>query len=379
MAVKDKTQSLLSGTLPTMQETGKPIADATANLQTLKGQHHPGTLPLFQKTMQGISERVYKARQSSDMQAIGGTMNPSQVSGGTMSSILGWLEGNRGKDVSSMYSSTMQGFMKSQEMISGEIKYLTEMRYNMKNDLDKFKIDLSKNFPGVFNDLSSKEQQDMEGGVIPDSLYKKMDTWSKDVYEREMKWEEEDREMERAINEIDIEYKTAQTDKIKSEAKEKLDIAQNFMEDVKSMNSSLAKLRKPSWTYEGVETPSVKPYNTQEEVQEELLKFKSKYGGKVEDDTMFAIDEYMNNNLSPEERNPSPVGVVTAEAKSEMELVQRLQESDAVVSRMERMYGDEYGDKYEILRKLYASDEAGNKEQAKRLSEALDLQMAYPE
>jgi len=84
MAVKDKTQSLLSGTLPTMQETGKPIADATANLQTLKGQHHPGTLPLFQKTMQGISERVYKARQSSDMQAIGGTMNPSQVSGGTM-------------------------------------------------------------------------------------------------------------------------------------------------------------------------------------------------------------------------------------------------------------------------------------------------------
>lgn len=362
MAKKEETPSLISGTLPSLQDTGKPLADVNANLSTLKGQFHPGTLPLFQNVMSSISERVYKARQTSDMDTIGGVMDPTKVSGGTMSGILGWLEGNRGKDISSMYGSTMQGFIKSQEMVSGEIKYLTEMRYNMKNDLNKFKVDLAKNFPGVFNEMSSKDRQELDGGNIPDSLYSKMDNWSKDVYEREMRWEEEDRAMAKAMNELNMEYKQAQTDELKSEIAKKKELAGSFFGDIQGYKDTLAKLRQPKIANEGALptiTSPARPYNTPEELNEIELKIRNKYGKDIEESTMQSAIDSLWYGSEPEVRKKRALTTTTSTFGSQMELEQQQKEDEQeqTVEAMREKYGSV--DKWKLLEMVTSDEDIG--------------------
>ena len=88
MAKKKKGTSDLTpiqelSSMPTLQDTGGGLNDVNANLGTLKDQYHPGSLPAFQATMQGLSERVYKQRQTQELGTITGIMDPSKVSGGT--------------------------------------------------------------------------------------------------------------------------------------------------------------------------------------------------------------------------------------------------------------------------------------------------------
>lgn len=330
-----KKPSLLSGTLPTLQETGKPITDATANIDSLKGQYYPGTLGVFRDTMGAIAERAYKSRQTSDMKTLGGYMDPTKVSGGQFSNILGWVEGNRGRDISDMYGESMRAYTKTQELIGDDIKYFTDLRDKMKTNLQEFRATLAKDFPGVYQNMSSKERQDLEDGNIPDTLYDKMDEWSKDVYDRKLQWERDDRAMAKTIHDLDVAYKQAQTDEIRAEIAEKQKVVGGATDKMTELRESLAKKRQSfsdlevktqeqmdMGDYEGsgysAGSALTKPYNSPEDVAAAILEWTDWAGDNLSPETVEAGINSLYYSLAPQSR-PVSTGIETAEHKMEME------------------------------------------------------------
>lgn len=194
-----KKKTTLTGTLnpieeatamPEQVDTGRPLTDVETNLANAQAKYRPGSLTAFQKVMQGISQRVYAQKQNTDMGAISGYINPTQVSGGNFSNIMGWLEQERGKPISEIYSSTMKAYMTSQEMLQNDIQNLRTMKYNIQNNIQQFKLDLIKNAPGVYESLSNKDKKSIEVGMPSKSVYALMDEFTKDVYDRQKKMED---------------------------------------------------------------------------------------------------------------------------------------------------------------------------------------------
>jgi len=185
--------------MPTLKDSGGGLKELTSNIETLKNVYHPGSLPAFQATMQGISERVYKARQAQELGTMSGFMDPSKVSGGTFSNTLGWLEQSRGKSISDTYNSSMNAYTQTQSQLSNDIQNLESMRTNMINNANQFKSDLITKMPGVYETLSPSERKSLNNGTTPASVYSKMDSWSKAVYDREIQWEEQDRRLKEFV------------------------------------------------------------------------------------------------------------------------------------------------------------------------------------
>jgi len=337
-----KGSSDLSGTLnpiqgmqslPQMVDTGNPLQDVNTNLGTLKEGYHPGTLPLFQQVMAGIAERTYANRQSSEMGTISGIMDPSKVSGGTFSNVLGWLEKNRGVDISRTYQSSMNAYTSSQETLSKEIQFLENMRQDMETDIRKFKTDLITNFPGVYEGLSEKEKKDIDFGNTPKSLYQKMDSWAKDVYDRKLRWEEEDRSMDRAMQEVDKQLKLAQTDDIKTDIAEKKNISLDFIEDFSGFKQDLIKLRDKG-NYTAL-------YNTVDDYNEVVTRLEAEYGKRLSKETLESAKDSLMLSLSPEDR--ASINRTTGEETFESKMNYDQQKRELEAQRIVDLYS-QYGD-----------------------------------
>jgi len=327
---KDTTPDMLSQSLPQLQDTGNPLGDVNMNMKNLQSQYYPGMLPTFQKVMGGIAERVYQQRQSSDMNAITPYFNPTQVSGGTMSSVLGWLEGNRGRTVSDLYKTTMQAYQKTQDWIGSELSTLRTLRYNIQNNVQQFKWDMVKNMPGVYESLSDKEKKSIETGSPVKSVYLQLDEWSKDVDERNKKWQDEQRQM--AKEEHDLRMQEGSTSQKKAD----------YITNIMGAMNTLAERRHGTYTNEEINnqemidqgiapgkttgTSESKLYNT---VDDYWTSFFQVMNASSEADPV-EVQSFLSKFLSPSDR----VAVdISGRVSSGIEGMR------AAVDQMERQYG----------------------------------------
>jgi len=161
-----------------------------------------------------------------------GIMDPSKVSGGTFANTLGWLEQSRGKDISTTYAASMNAYTQTQAQLSNDIQSMEAMRYNMNNDIQKFKSELITKMPGAYEGLSKKDRESIENGTPSKSVYEKMDEWSKDIYTRNQAWEEEQKQMQREEHNLKMETGSA--------PKQKLD----FITNIQGAQEWLAKQRE---------------------------------------------------------------------------------------------------------------------------------------
>jgi hypothetical protein len=122
--------TILQGTLATGTPTppkGLTVPDSTGNnktdINTLKGaQNQPSSMVGFQDVLRRSSQEAYNQRQSSELGSLG--FDPSKVSGNLFASVIGRLEANRGKDISSIYKTTMSTYMQVQDTITERLQYL---------------------------------------------------------------------------------------------------------------------------------------------------------------------------------------------------------------------------------------------------------------
>jgi hypothetical protein len=101
---------------------GTDLASLQTDVKTLSSQYHPGLLTNFTTLMQKISQNAYNRRMAASGKITDGQFDPTKVSGSTFSSIIDNLESGAGKDISKMYSSTIDAYTKSQEQIGDAIK-----------------------------------------------------------------------------------------------------------------------------------------------------------------------------------------------------------------------------------------------------------------
>ena len=143
-------QTLETGTgAPTLPTTPKGLIapDLTGNnpndIKTLAGaQQKPSTLLNFQGVMQKTAQQAYNERQSQELGSIG--FDPTKVSGGTFSSIIGNLEANRGADISKIYASTLSTYSKIQDTITSQLESLRALEEQKRQFQENLKLEKKK-------------------------------------------------------------------------------------------------------------------------------------------------------------------------------------------------------------------------------------------
>jgi len=131
----DILKNTLTGTLastpaPPMPK-GLQVPDSTGNVKrdiaNLSGaQKKPSMLMDFQKAMQLTSQTAYNERQTKEMEITGTQFDPTKVSGGTFSNIIGNLESKRGADISKIYKSTMDTYQAVQAQVTQRLQFLEQ-------------------------------------------------------------------------------------------------------------------------------------------------------------------------------------------------------------------------------------------------------------
>lgn len=96
----------------------KDINTVLSNANTLGGTLTPGMGTAFQSVMATVARQNYNARQSSELSQLGKQFDPTKVSGGTFSDIIGWVEAKRGADIGKTYAATMDTY--NQERTTAE-------------------------------------------------------------------------------------------------------------------------------------------------------------------------------------------------------------------------------------------------------------------
>lgn len=114
-----------------------------ADIKTLEGaQQKPSTLMNFQGVMQKTAQQAYNERQSSELGGL--NFDPSKVSGGTFSSIIGNLEAKRGADISKIYASTLNTYVAVQDRITDQLQFLQEMEEKKRQFEEEMKLEKKK-------------------------------------------------------------------------------------------------------------------------------------------------------------------------------------------------------------------------------------------
>jgi hypothetical protein len=111
------------------------------NANTLGGTLTPGMGTAFQSVMATVARQNYHARQSSELAQLGKQFDPTKVSGGTFSDIIGWVEAKRGADIGKTYAATMDTY--NQERTTAEQK--RQFNLNLAFDTLRFQKELKLN------------------------------------------------------------------------------------------------------------------------------------------------------------------------------------------------------------------------------------------
>lgn len=101
--IDETLQNSLSGITSGSPESNTSLATNPMTLKPVKG----GTMPAFQATMKVIADNAYRTRQVGEMQSLSRQFDPTKVSGGTFADIMGYVEQNRGGDISRNYKTAM--------------------------------------------------------------------------------------------------------------------------------------------------------------------------------------------------------------------------------------------------------------------------------
>jgi len=117
----------LKNTLPPLPPRTDPSTMLTGNAKKDIASLEKGAenVEAFSSVMRGIGTRAYDTRQKADLELAGKQFDPTKVSGGTFSSIIGNLEQRRGTDVSKTYTAGMTAFEKQEarkERLASEIR-----------------------------------------------------------------------------------------------------------------------------------------------------------------------------------------------------------------------------------------------------------------
>jgi len=151
-------QGTLGGTLPanpvgftppTLTPTPSPknynkIGDTTKindqNIKTLEGaQRTESQMADFQKIMSMTSRKAYEERQTQELNSVKGQFDPTKVSGGVFSSIIGNLEKERGTDVSKIGQTHMNVYRETQAEVTKRLDYLQNLREKKRQFMTDYK------------------------------------------------------------------------------------------------------------------------------------------------------------------------------------------------------------------------------------------------
>jgi hypothetical protein len=113
------------------------ISTIQSNANAL-GNYTPGMGQAFQSVMATVARQNYNARQSQELSQLGKQFDPSKVSGGTFSDIIGWVEAKRGSDIGKTYAATMDTY--NQERSTAEQR--RQFNLNMAFDTLRFQKEL---------------------------------------------------------------------------------------------------------------------------------------------------------------------------------------------------------------------------------------------
>jgi len=294
-------------TMPEQVDTGKPLADVETNLANAQAKYKPGSLTAFQKVMQGVSQRLYAKKQDSDMGAIAPYMNPTQVSGQTFSSVMEWLEQERGKPLSEIYSSTMKTYITAQEMLQSDIQNLRTMKYNIQNNIQEFKLNLIKNAPGVYESMSKNDKESIDVGMPSKNVYKLMDIFSKDVYgrqkrqeEMEMKMKQEEHDLNMKLGQMKLSEGTPEQKRLKF-----VNSLQEAQQDMVKRRQERQKQAQPEYTYfEGggeMATGNKSDYGMYNDISDYWDNFWDVMKNSPEADPL-EVQKFLIDGLSPSDR-----------------------------------------------------------------------------
>jgi len=103
-------------------------------------QQKPSDLLNLQKALQVGSSESYKQRQATEMGITAEQFDPTKVSGGTFASIIGNLEQKRGMDISKVYASTMNTYVKVQEIITDRLQFLQNLEEQKRQFKEEMKM-----------------------------------------------------------------------------------------------------------------------------------------------------------------------------------------------------------------------------------------------
>lgn len=141
------TDNILQGTLGSSSSITPPNAliapNSTGNNKTdisnLKAaQAQPSSIISFQDVLRRSSQEAYNQRQSSELNNL--SFDPSKVSGNLFANVIGNLEANRGKDISSIYQSTMSIYMKVQDSITSRLEHLEDLEEQKRQFNEEMKM-----------------------------------------------------------------------------------------------------------------------------------------------------------------------------------------------------------------------------------------------
>lgn len=143
---------ILKNTLPSLapELTGNRSAD----IKTLESS--VGKTEQFSSVMRGISQGAYGGRQARDTATMQRQIDPTKVSGGTFSDIIGFMERERGGDISKIYGSTMEAHTASQREKS---QLASELRAEERQEKSGFEAVFGY-MPGEMGSKEKKMLQD---------------------------------------------------------------------------------------------------------------------------------------------------------------------------------------------------------------------------
>lgn len=149
-----------------------------SNANTLNGSYTPGMGTAFQSVAATIARQNYNARQSQELNQLGRQFDPSKVSGGTFSDIIGWVEAKRGADIGKTYAATMDTY--NQERATAEQR--RQFNLNMAFDTLRFQKELKLNKQKVKdaqNQFDASSKADSTAAAQDQAFKEKQFEWLK--------------------------------------------------------------------------------------------------------------------------------------------------------------------------------------------------------
>lgn len=114
------------------------------NANTLGGTLTPGVGTAFQSVMATVARQNYNARQSSELAQLGKQFDPTKVSGGTFSDIIGWVEAKRGADIGKTYAATMDTYNQERQTAEQRRQFNLNLAFDTLRFQKELKLSKSK-------------------------------------------------------------------------------------------------------------------------------------------------------------------------------------------------------------------------------------------